>query len=141
MRRIVVGCWLLVACAGSTSVAGDKKVSAAETKAPAEVVAQWKGGSLSADELAKELGDERSVNILDMLKGEMLSSQIARAQELAASFGAGSAWATSGDDVDAGARFEKYLSQAEKSDVDAQAILDMMYDNGWYVAENMAEAI
>ena len=54
--------------------------------------------------------------------------------------GAGSAWATSGDDVDAGARFEKYLSQAEKSDVDAQAILDIMYDNGWYVAENKAEA-
>ena len=55
--------------------------------------------------------------------------------------GAGSAWAASGDEVDAGAIFEKYLSQAEKSDVDAQAILDMMYENGWYVAENKAEAI
>ena len=59
---------------------------------------------------------------------------------LALLFSAGSTWATSGDDVDEGARFEKYISKAENGDVDAQVTLGMMYDNGWYVAENKAEA-
>jgi TPR repeat protein len=55
-------------------------------------------------------------------------------------FSAGSTWATSGDDVDEGARFEKYISKAENGDVDAQVTLGMMYGNGWYVAENKTEA-
>ena len=55
-------------------------------------------------------------------------------------FSAGTAWATSRDAVDEGARFEKYISKAENGDVDAQVTLGMMYDNGWYVAENKAEA-
>ena len=55
-------------------------------------------------------------------------------------FSAGSAWATSRDAVDEGARFEKYISKAENGDVDAQVTLGMMYDNGWYVAEDKAEA-
>ena len=59
---------------------------------------------------------------------------------------AGFAWAASGDDKDAsarideGVRFRKYISKAEKGDVEAQVTLGMMYDNGWYVAENKAEA-
>ena len=55
-------------------------------------------------------------------------------------YSAGAAWATSRDAVDEGARFEKYISKAENGDVDAQVTLGMMYDNGWYVAENKAEA-
>ena len=54
--------------------------------------------------------------------------------------GVGSAWATSRDAVDEGARFENYISKAENGDVDAQVTLGMMYANGWYVAENKAEA-
>ena len=55
-------------------------------------------------------------------------------------FSAGSAWATSRDAADEAIRFEKYVSKAENGDVDAQVTLGMMYDNGWYVAENKAEA-
>jgi len=55
-------------------------------------------------------------------------------------FSVGSAWATSRDAVDEGAKFEKYISKAENGDVDAQVTLGMMYANGWYVAENKAEA-
>jgi len=55
-------------------------------------------------------------------------------------YSAGAAWATSRDAVDEGARFEKYISKAENGDVDAEVTLGMMYDNGWYVAENKAEA-
>ena len=55
-------------------------------------------------------------------------------------YSAGAVWATSRDAVDEGARFEKYISKAENGDVDAQVTLGMMYDNGWYVAENKAEA-
>ena len=59
---------------------------------------------------------------------------------------AGFARAASGDDKDAsarideGVRFGKYISKAEKGDVEAQVTLGMMYDNGWYVAEDKAEA-
>jgi len=58
MRRIVVGCWVLMACTGNTSVAGDDKSSVVQTKAQVEMLAQWQGGSVSADELAQELGNQ-----------------------------------------------------------------------------------
>ncbi len=58
MRRVALGCWLLVACAGGTSVAGDKTPSAAATPAATEIVAQWQGGSLTTQDLAEQLGNQ-----------------------------------------------------------------------------------